>query len=351
MFEHQKSDTDHLIFHEIENLKYVLNEGGRKIEFEPVLKLKLLTIGRMFMKIYNGFGNIDHMMNYVKSYGNKKCNIFDFDWNIRVDDPMYTKMMLLSIMGLISKIPDPRDEEQGKMLCECYRRFLKPGNRLREIIMMVRTRKELEFVELVLKQMHIANSILNGVSLGSEDNSQLLAVFFHPAISLAGFSCDPNVFMHYENRQSIVWTVNQPIPAGGQICVNYSSLYYHGRLNPCRYTNICFPCQNGWATLINYSRCISECNERFFNFHEQQYPTEVSSLLKQKEQCCEVINVSFNNYYWNPEKRQFIASIKEELRRILNMIGNPFSPANIVLSRDVIDDPRKLQNVLNFLKI
>lgn len=317
---HRSRDVDHEQLHQLEKILSVR---------DPVM----LLIWRIFLMFYDLFGSTSELRNYVESHKNDNI-YFDFDWSIESDSQEYLKNMLLLI---ISKANDA-SETPGFVIHTAAKHICKSGtvpNRI-EKIFLKDTPKNLMFIDELFCKIY--SSCVNNIGLVMHHEDQVLAFYSHPCIDLLGKSCDPNVFLHFDVHQRIVWTVNQPIPAGGELKgfsradpdLNDLSRAepYYGRLTEfCKPEVNCVSCLKGWSKQIDRRQVKIDAETNMMHFYSQQKhePTKLSNQLKHIDECSQFINNNFNGYNECEKTRQMIAMKKEELRMSLNSLSAPLS--------------------------
>lgn len=290
------------------------------------------------------------MKKFVETHSAKRYNVFDFDWSIP-NDPNYYKNMLLMIMSMDTEFDiyitasqkQTNMDETIRQNWETWRyicNLLKTSNRIKTVFMN-QNPSSTKFLEKITYNIYIACLLKESLTLNNNQGHEL-AMFTHPALYLMNHSCDPNIIVHLENRKNMIWTVNQPIQAGGEIFYPFISFY--SQMN--EFKKYCVPCKNGPVNSIDGDRVLADAvvnTKKFFNCHD---PAKLSDWLKYKDQCCDFINKNFTGYYERAKKRQLIATKKEELREILEDIGYPFPPVGRCVTA-AIKDPKQLKEHLS----
>lgn len=308
--EHMEKDIDHEASHQTETDTFIPYPN------QPCSALVL----RILMMYHDMFGSTDELRKFVEAHEKNSYNIFDFDWS--TDDPKerLKNMLLLKITGK----SEMKDEFQS-MLETIGKKSTKLGpNRLNNILVQD-SPQNLKFMNKFYTQLFdkdLFGSSSHYMSYASNQRNHILATFSHPALKLLGKCCDPNVFTHFDTNGKIVWTVNQPIAAGSELTAFWtnSGPYYRSQLLQCDSKENCLPCRNKWNNLIDFNTVEMDLEMSMMRFYQQHDPAKVSSLIKHIGEICDYINTHFDGYYKNSRSRQKIASKKEELRKILDVV-------------------------------
>lgn len=266
-----------------------------------------------------------------KTNSNKNWNYFDFDWSIDPDDPVYQQNMLLLIMSNNWKEADNYQAHKSER-CEGWKReqivrvlvekVFNPNNRISRIYSEGNTQNR-DFIDQFVSIIFLGSHLDLILSPAYCDENRLVS-YSHPVIHALHNSCDPNIFMTFENCKKFIWTVNQPISAGSQLFFAVdTSPYYKNLSNGCK-RSTCTPCQNEWSKMIKCDQVEVDADRKFSSFFKLNNPSQLLNVLRFKDMCCDFINENFTGYYDNPNVRQDIAAVKEQLRTILIYIANPF---------------------------
>lgn len=178
----------------------------------------------------------------------------------------------------------------------------------------------------------------------------LFAVFNHPAEYLLNHSCDPNIKIHFDHQKRMIWSVLLPIPAGGQIFRSYGPTYSLNIKNNCDFKESCVPCQEGWGVVFDTNRFHGECRKSIREFFEINDPQKLESLLKHKAEICDFINNNFEGYNADPEKRQLIVTMTQQLKINLNVMGIPFPLFNPFFCEVLNKDPEEEKKTWNIMR-
>lgn len=275
---------------------------------------------KILLKLLSDFNSIEAMRKFVESrVKNKRYDIFDFDWS---RDEGSIRRMLMVIMGVSIKDKNAVESDIKKFNDDIsinIRYFTNKNFNNNDRIWNIFSdgnSEDQQFLDKLIHQINCAHEIRK-MQVSFRNGQQYgIASYTHPAMYLLNDSCDPNIMMHIDTGGKSIWTVNQPINAGSQIFYLYdtSTLYSNSkRTKDCPYKETCVPCKNEWNKKIDGKKVEIDCQKSLFCFFLQNDPWLLSSLLKQRNECCEFINNNFNGYDEKPEKRQFIAAKKEEL--------------------------------------
>lgn len=295
----------------------------------------------MFMKLYEVFGNsMKEMKMFVEMHENKRYNVFDFNWS-DPNDPMYYKNMLLVIFGFQSENRGtPGFESEMNEALNIFSNFVDCLDKSNDFVkIMAETQNEKAFRKTILWKIMEAYECRNEFRIEVHTATNMtLGMFFHPSIMILNHSCDPNIIIHVTNDKKLVWIVNQPIPAGGQIFINYTPAYYFtGRFvpsfsNTCQAHFGCIPCQFGWpdrSTMKEIMRqCIDNMKQIFKTEEDARNYGKFANLL---ESCYDFINKNFTtNYYQNKSMMKMIAMKQLEIRTVLRCLEDPLPPADVL---------------------
>lgn len=287
---------------------------------------------RIFLKFLDALGGFEKLKEFYNDHEGNKYTVFDFDWTIK-DESTYDKNLLLTFMSVyIEKKPD-QVEPMQRVIWSQFMSFIMwqmPDNRFKKIFKA--NSKQEEFWKKIMWHIWDAYDAKVQLSL-NYDVKNVFGTFHHPAMFVINHSCDPNIFVHINDCKEIVWTVNQPIPAGGQIFCSYNGESYYAEnnfeLETCPSGVICVSCQNGWAEMIDDSEILHDSVLNSMKFIKTNHDVEnLANFLEYVRSCCDFINENFtDNYYNNAEIRRNIATKKSEIRKILQTLENPFSPS------------------------
>lgn len=304
-----------------------MNETVRKVQIQEAKcssSYGIDLIVKAFLELYEVFDkSIEAMEEFLDNHTTEDYTICDFDMR-RLDD--FKKSMLLVLMSSVRTERELTMEGQGTV-----REFLMENDQMdsSDYIMEIFENNEdhRDFIDDVLAKLASATSWYITLTIKTDIHCSL-GSFFHPALLMLNYSCDPNITIQVFFGKKMVWIANRPIKAGSQIFHAYVNAYYESVQRYCNYTKNCVPCKNGWSDLIDHAQIeaavIAKLRRYLDNF--QKDPALVSdNLIDLLAQCGESISKMFDDeYYSNPSKREAIATKLLEFKEISNLLSDPF---------------------------
>lgn len=110
-----------------------------------------------------------------------------------------------------------------------------------------------EFIESTLRKIYGATEVMKNDVNPISYQPHNFTSYFHPSMLLLNHSCDPNITMQLMDNGKVAWIVIRPIPANGQIFINYTSPYYaEFHPGPCDLRKFCQPCLGKWREQIDF---------------------------------------------------------------------------------------------------
>lgn len=290
------------------------------------------------MDFIEHFGGLPQMMELFKSEQNKTYSVFDFDWS-KPNDPLFIKNTFLVLMGM--KFTESSTLNDLKILTNGVEGIglwllttLSKENEMRKIFDEHYFRNN-KLIEKILMKIFAVFPFANEVTVAPEeqelkDVTAAHGHFLHPCSLILNHSCDPNITFHIADHERVVWIVNQPIPAGGQIFKCYSPTYwpYYSVLttpSSCEFKESCVVCKNDWKRSMSGNTVTNDAGNSFltiFNGPEIRNKMFTASVNR-FGMACKFINENFSNYNESSETRKKIVTKIHEIGMLLEVIENP----------------------------
>lgn len=317
------------------------DEGFHQLEDDNVGDMVTFA-AKLFMRAQAAFdGNIDEMRKFVDGNNNgfEKHTLFDFDWS-NPDDPMYEKNMVLVLLGIEANVYDGhlyllkqnlRQETKGSGKIGKYlMSMLKSPSKLLSIL-KTNYKKHGEFIEKVFEKFYYSFIFRNEFSIMQVPMRLFWRTCFFPARSLLHHSCNPNIHNHMSNDGKLMWIVNQPIPAGGQIFGGFYPVFYNeARPEPnCPSEKTCEPCKLGWQHEKKVSATLAYENVARFFYDRNAMKPPLNMMVDYFGQCCDDINKNYKGFNEKASVRKKIALKLIEARRCIDLIESPISQSFI----------------------
>lgn len=205
----------------------------------------------LFMRLLKHFGSINGMKMFAQSGWNVRPIVFDFDWSQNGYKPTIEDIYEM-ILGT------PNDNESDAFLKDIKSISSWTVDRLQSNSLLKNMMQENqaeygEFIELTLRKIYGATEVMkNDINKISYQPDNFTS-YFHPSMLLLNHSCDPNIMMQLMDNGKVAWIVIRPIPANGQIFINYTSPYYaEFHPGPCDWRKFCQPCIGKWREQIDF---------------------------------------------------------------------------------------------------
>lgn len=277
------------------------------------------------LNFYDAFGSAQEMFKFYETHKNKKCNVFDFDWKVRTENSEYQKKLFLCVMAVKSK--NESDEKKLRDKADSLFQFfrIKSICRLNEILIhsddqLMKFIMNVIYQILIAFESNIEHKTKSLVLMGSPE--QVLSINNHPALFLLNDACEHNIFIHCD-RKKMIWMVNRPIPAGGQIFKSFDvQNEFYGKKEKCRFKDSCAPCKNGWRANFNMQQFQSVFFKRC-----QEMPNhhgELKPILDVIKKSSDFINKNFKENETDPQKILKIIVEKHMLFNSLSVLVEPF---------------------------
>lgn len=326
-------EINHDSFHQIEMQQLKNQTSGETSQLYIRSCLGLANDARMFLKMFDAFGNVKEMKKFAELHKDKDYTVFDFDWsNLDVNDPVYYKNLLLMVLSLEydpltgGKSSEDEFRDRGGIWKD-FCKSLKSTNRMSKIFLNQSCPENIKFLDKLMTHIHYATLHRNSLELYGCKMPDI-AIFTHPALFVMNHSCDPNVIYHIEDGRRLVWTVSLAIRAGERVCFPHVNSNEDGL--QCLTHNMCVPCVKKLDVSVDKKELQKTLEVEVGALFSERDPMKLSSWLKIKEECCECINMRMNEkYHQNYKQRRLIALRKKVLEMtLIDAIGDPFPPTS-----------------------
>lgn len=272
----------------------------------------------LFMRMLKHFGTVKAMKKFVNENSNEKPTVFDFDWSVK---PSIADIFKIILGTARTDVRSLEILKRFKSLSGAILSVLQPDNVLTMIL--ENETKYGNFIEKTLRKIFSATEVLQKFNVMVFQEKAAISTYFHPSMSLLNHSCDPNISMRVMNNGKVAWIVTRPIPANGQILINYTPEYYSFNQvsTSCLYRDTCQPCKENWRAEVGLTKekimkwsCAAPMDQ--FSF--------VKSTVKSHKKINEKINADFPSNGSKPKNIKAAAFLLREIGMNLEVLECPF---------------------------